>query len=79
MRRAEGIVDVALGERCQLAAEVGVVGLLSRLEAHVFEHHHLARPDGAGGEAGFHPHDTGDHINQLAQQLAQPGCQRFDA
>ena len=43
VRRAEGVVDVHVGERGELAGEVGVVLLLFRMEAQVFEQHDTAR------------------------------------
>jgi hypothetical protein len=41
VRRAERVVDVDVGERCELSRESGVVGLLARIEAHVLQHQHL--------------------------------------
>ena len=38
---AEGVVDVHIGERRQLAGELGVVALLARLEADVLEQQQL--------------------------------------
>ncbi len=42
MRRAEGVVHVEIGERCERASEAGVVFLLFRVKAKVFEKHDVA-------------------------------------
>ena len=72
MRRAEGVVDVHVGEPRQLLREAVVVGFLFRVEAQVFEQQGFARRQGIRHAVPRpSPTQSGASLHLLAEQLRQ--------
>ena len=71
VRGAERVVDVDVGERGERLGELGVVGLLAGVEAHVLEHQDLAVDHALDRLLGLRPDGLGDEDDVAADQALQ--------
>ncbi len=72
VRGTEGVVDVHVAHDRKLLGEARVVGRLFLVEAHVFEHQHVAGLEGLGHRLGLRPDAIRRHFHGLLQKLGQP-------
>ena len=73
MGRAKGVVDIDVRHGGQLLGKGGVVFLLLRAEADVFQQHHLAGLQRGGHGVGLGPHDVLGQGDGEVEKLLQPG------
>ena len=71
VRRSEGVVHIGLGERRQLARQVGIVPRLAAFPARVLEHEHGPGDQPIDAAAHLGPDDLGRLMHRPADQLAQ--------
>ncbi len=78
--RAEGVVDVDIGQRGQRLGEGRIVGFFLGVEAQVFQQQHLAGLELAGHLAGHFADAIGrkGHVDVLAQLLVEQFAQPVD-
>ncbi len=68
---AKRVIDIGLSERCERARQLGIVGGLAGLEAHVLKHEDLAVGELLRELACASPNDFGGKCDAGASQLAQ--------
>ena len=79
MCRAEGVVDVEVGEARQRLRERRVVGLLGGVEAQVLEHQQVAGAQLVDGHLDARAERVAGHPHRPAEELAQPLRDRAQA
>ena len=73
---AERVVHVALGQRGERPGELGIVGLLLRVEAEVLQEQTGPRLDRPGPGLGCLPHAIVDECDLAPEELPEPGGDR---
>ena len=76
MAGAEGVVDVAIGERGHLPGKGGIALLFAFVEPDVFEDHDAAGPRAGAGGLRLGTDRVVDLLDRQADQLLQPGGHR---